>query len=161
MLTLAVFADDLTGALDTGVQFAASGVKNRRHGGDHAARGCTVAVCDLETRHLSPAEAAAPDGRGRTGRAGARRAVPLCKNGLRPAREYRRGALRAAPGRRPRALCARLPGKRPRDRKWRAPDRRRAGEPEPLRTRRAHARAPRPEWRTSCARTPTSRSARA
>lgn len=59
MLTLAVFADDLTGALDTGVQFAASGVKTAVTVGTTPPESCTVAVCDLETRHLSPAEAAA------------------------------------------------------------------------------------------------------
>lgn len=59
MLTLAVFADDLTGALDTGVQFAASGVKTAVTVGTAPPESCTVAVCDLETRHLSPAEAAA------------------------------------------------------------------------------------------------------
>lgn len=57
MLTLAVFADDLTGALDTGVQFAASGVQTAVTVGTLPPEGCTVAVCDLETRHVSPAEA--------------------------------------------------------------------------------------------------------
>lgn len=59
MLTLAVFADDLTGALDTGVQFASSGVKTAVTVGKLPSEDCTVAVCDLETRHVSPTEAAA------------------------------------------------------------------------------------------------------
>lgn len=57
MLTLAVFADDLTGALDTGVQFAASGVKTAVTAGQTPPENCTVAVCDIRTRHVSPAEA--------------------------------------------------------------------------------------------------------
>lgn len=57
MLTLAVLADDLTGALDTGVQFAASGVKTALTIGLTPPEDCTVAICDLETRHVTPAEA--------------------------------------------------------------------------------------------------------
>lgn len=59
MLKLAVLADDLTGALDTGVQFAASGIQTALTVGSTPPKHCTVAVCDLETRHASPAEARA------------------------------------------------------------------------------------------------------
>ena len=54
MLTLAVLADDLTGALDTGVQFAASGVKTALTIGLTPPADCTVSICDLETRHVTP-----------------------------------------------------------------------------------------------------------
>ena len=57
MLTLAVLADDLTGALDTGVQFASAGVKTAVAVGSVPPDGCAVAVCDLETRHMAPEEA--------------------------------------------------------------------------------------------------------
>ena len=61
MLRLLIIADDFTGALDTGVQFAACGISTRVVVGETAElAGCesTVLVVDTETRHL-PAEAAA------------------------------------------------------------------------------------------------------
>lgn len=57
MTRLVILADDLTGALDTGVQFAAAGVRTAVTVGDTPPADCTVAVCDLETRQLSPDEA--------------------------------------------------------------------------------------------------------
>ncbi len=60
MLLLLVLADDFTGALDTGVQFAACGISTRVVVGDAAEmEGCdsTVLVIDTETRHLPAARA--------------------------------------------------------------------------------------------------------
>lgn len=60
MLRLLIIADDFTGALDTGVQFAACGISTRVVVGETAElAGCesTVLVVDTETRHLT-AEAA-------------------------------------------------------------------------------------------------------
>ena len=62
MVSLLMIADDFTGALDTGVQFAASGVKTRVVVGgdvDLAARAdeVQVLVIDAETRHLPPEQA--------------------------------------------------------------------------------------------------------
>lgn len=62
MASLLMIADDFTGALDTGVQFAASGVQTRVIVGgdvDLAARGedVQVLVIDAETRHLPPERA--------------------------------------------------------------------------------------------------------
>ena len=57
MLTLVILADDLTGALDTGVQFASAGVSTAVTVGDLPPEDCVVAVCDLETRQLSSDEA--------------------------------------------------------------------------------------------------------
>lgn len=54
MTRLVILADDLTGALDTGVQFAAAGVRTAVTVGDLPPGDCTVAVCDLETRQLTP-----------------------------------------------------------------------------------------------------------
>ena len=59
MISLLMIADDFTGALDTGVQFAASGVKTRVVVGADvklAARAgdVQVLVVDAETRHLAP-----------------------------------------------------------------------------------------------------------
>ncbi len=59
MLKLAILADDLTGALDTGVQFSACGVRTAVTVGTVPPGDCTAAVCDLETRQLSPAAALA------------------------------------------------------------------------------------------------------
>lgn len=62
MLRLLIIADDFTGALDTGVQFAACGVSTRVMVGETAElAGCesTVLVVDTETRHLSAAAAGA------------------------------------------------------------------------------------------------------
>ncbi len=62
MLRLLIIADDFTGALDTGVQFAACGVSTRVVVGETAElAGCesTVLVVDTETRHLSAAAAGA------------------------------------------------------------------------------------------------------
>lgn len=62
MIRLLIIADDFTGALDTGVQFAACGASTRVIT-DRAAdltgytQVCEVLVVDAETRHLSPAEA--------------------------------------------------------------------------------------------------------
>ena len=60
MLLLLILADDFTGALDTGVQFAACGIPTRVVVGeqvDFAANDAAVLVVDTETRHLSAAEA--------------------------------------------------------------------------------------------------------
>ena len=62
MISLLMIADDFTGALDTGVQFAAAGVRTRvvvGAGVDLAARaeGVQVLVVDAETRHLPPEQA--------------------------------------------------------------------------------------------------------
>lgn len=62
MIRLLIIADDFTGALDTGVQFAACGAATRvitdRMADLHRyADACEVLVVDAETRHLSPAEA--------------------------------------------------------------------------------------------------------
>lgn len=60
MILLLIIADDFTGALDTGVQFAARGVRTRVVVGADAevsAPGADVLVVDTETRHL-PARAA-------------------------------------------------------------------------------------------------------
>ena len=60
MLLLLILADDFTGALDTGVQFAACGIPTRVVVGeqvDLAASDAAVLVVDTETRHLPAAEA--------------------------------------------------------------------------------------------------------
>ena len=62
MLRLLMIADDFTGALDTGVQFAACGVSTRVVVGETAELAgyeSTVLVVDTETRHLSAAAAGA------------------------------------------------------------------------------------------------------
>ena len=59
-MVLLIIADDFTGALDTGVQFAARGIKTRVVVGADAAlthRNADVLVVDTETRHLSAAKA--------------------------------------------------------------------------------------------------------
>ena len=56
MPRLLIIADDFTGALDTGVQFAACGIPTRVVVGtaaDMIRCECTVLVVDTETRHLS------------------------------------------------------------------------------------------------------------
>jgi len=63
MVELLVLADDFTGALDTGVQFAQRNiptlVSTRMEPLDQGVdEEISVVVLDLETRHLSPAEAA-------------------------------------------------------------------------------------------------------
>lgn len=61
MILLLIFADDFTGALDTGVQFAACGISTRVIVGDDidfSAYQATVLVVDTETRHLPPEAAA-------------------------------------------------------------------------------------------------------
>lgn len=62
MIRLLIIADDFTGALDTGVQFAACGASTRVITDRNAALAdyadcCEVLVVDAETRHLSAAEA--------------------------------------------------------------------------------------------------------
>ena len=62
MIDLFIIADDFTGALDTGVQFAARGVPTRvvtnpRADLASAGAGARVLVMDAETRHLSPLQA--------------------------------------------------------------------------------------------------------
>ena len=60
MLLLLILADDFTGALDTGVQFAACGIPTRVVVGeqvDFATNDAAVLVVDTETRHLPAAEA--------------------------------------------------------------------------------------------------------
>lgn len=63
MPSLLIVADDLTGACDTGVQFAATGVSTlvRITSGrvDTAASETSVLVVDTESRHAAPGEAAA------------------------------------------------------------------------------------------------------
>lgn len=71
MFQLLVIADDFTGALDTGVQFAVNGIRTRVVVDPKTdLTGCEadVLVVDTETRHLPPEEAAAVVG-GLTGRA--------------------------------------------------------------------------------------------
>lgn len=60
MVSLLVIADDFTGALDTGVQFTAQGIKTEVVADvkvDFAAYDADVLVIDAETRHLTPQEA--------------------------------------------------------------------------------------------------------
>ena len=62
MLTLLIIADDFTGALDTGVQFAASGANTRvvtsaDYDFNQVSPEVQVLVMDAETRHLSSREA--------------------------------------------------------------------------------------------------------
>ena len=61
MIKLLVIADDFTGAMDTGVQFAAHGAETRVMTGSSydfmLAEPPQVLVLDAETRHLSPEEA--------------------------------------------------------------------------------------------------------
>lgn len=62
MVKLLIIADDFTGALDTGVQFAASGaetrvVTNTDYNFDNAESPVQVLVLDAETRHLRPEKA--------------------------------------------------------------------------------------------------------
>ena len=60
MILLLIVADDFTGALDTGVQFAAQGVQTRVVVGAHVELTnyeTTVLVVDTETRHLPPDKA--------------------------------------------------------------------------------------------------------
>lgn len=62
MVKLLIIADDFTGALDTGVQFAAGGaetrvVTNTEYDFDSVAKNVQVLVLDAETRHLSQEEA--------------------------------------------------------------------------------------------------------
>ncbi|BCN29767.1 four-carbon acid sugar kinase family protein [Anaeromicropila herbilytica] len=62
MITLLIIADDFTGALDTGVQFAASGANTRvvtsaNYDLNQVDSEVQVLVMDAETRHLSPREA--------------------------------------------------------------------------------------------------------
>ena len=57
MILLLIMADDFTGALDTGVQFAARGIKTRvlvEPVGDLSDCDAQVLVVDTETRHLPP-----------------------------------------------------------------------------------------------------------
>ena len=60
MLLLLIIADDFTGALDTGVQFAACGISTRVVVGEVPSLGScesSVLVVDTETRHLPPEQA--------------------------------------------------------------------------------------------------------
>lgn len=62
MVKLLIIADDFTGALDTGVQFAASGaetrvVTNRSYEFSEAKESVQVLVLNAETRHLPPEKA--------------------------------------------------------------------------------------------------------
>ena len=85
MLVLVILADDLTGALDTGVQFASSGIRTAVTIGTPPASDCAVAVCDLETRHLAPGEAFARTAEAfqNAGAAGARLCYVKTDSGLR------------------------------------------------------------------------------
>ncbi|MBQ9008778.1 MAG: four-carbon acid sugar kinase family protein [Clostridia bacterium] len=62
MIRLMIIADDFTGGLDTGVQFAQKGIRTRvvtdwQTDYREAADGCEVLVIVAETRHIRPAEA--------------------------------------------------------------------------------------------------------
>lgn len=62
MIQLLIIADDFTGALDTGVQFAASGLATRVITGQNVSLRelvgtCEVLVVDAETRHMPSSEA--------------------------------------------------------------------------------------------------------
>lgn len=60
MLRLLILADDFTGALDTGVRFAARGIPTQvvtAEGFEDVPKDTEVLVIDTETRHLSPEEA--------------------------------------------------------------------------------------------------------
>ena len=60
MILLLIIADDFTGALDTGVQFAGHGIRTRvvvDPDVDFSAYEAEVLVVDTETRHLPAAEA--------------------------------------------------------------------------------------------------------
>ncbi len=60
MIRLLIIADDFTGALDTGVQFAAHGIRTRvvvEPDVDFTAHGAKVLVVDTETRHLPASQA--------------------------------------------------------------------------------------------------------
>ena len=62
MIQLLICADDLTGAMDTGVQFAKKGIRTevlvgRQVDFDRIDPAVQVLVVDTETRHTSPAEA--------------------------------------------------------------------------------------------------------
>ncbi|MEG1145441.1 MAG: four-carbon acid sugar kinase family protein [Clostridium sp.] len=62
MVKLLIIADDFTGALDTGVQFAASGAETRvvtniNYDFDHVKETVQVLVLDAETRHLDSEDA--------------------------------------------------------------------------------------------------------
>ena len=59
-MLLLIIADDFTGALDTGVQFAAQGIRTRVMVGadaELAGQEADVLVVDTETRHLTPEQA--------------------------------------------------------------------------------------------------------
>ena len=77
MITLLIIADDFTGALDTGVQFAAAGagvrvVTDIRYDYRKSQPGVRVLVMDAETRHLDGRAAyytcVSPDGEKHKGR---------------------------------------------------------------------------------------------
>ena len=77
MIQLLIIADDFTGALDTGVQFATRGIETRVVVGkdaDFTSLKAEVLVVDTETRHLTAAEAyaAVKDIAARAGEAGVR-----------------------------------------------------------------------------------------
>ena len=62
MVKLLIIADDFTGALDTGVQFAAGGAETRvvtnvEYDFESAGEEVQVLVLDAETRHLKKEEA--------------------------------------------------------------------------------------------------------
>jgi uncharacterized protein YgbK (DUF1537 family) len=57
MIKLVILADDLTGALDTGVQFANAGIRTLVNSQVEANTDAEVLVVNLVTRHLSPDEA--------------------------------------------------------------------------------------------------------
>lgn len=60
MIDILIIADDFTGALDTGVQFASTGIRTVVRTGDDSdfnklsEEGIQILVLDTETRHLSP-----------------------------------------------------------------------------------------------------------
>lgn len=87
MILLLIIADDFTGALDTGVQFAARGIRTRvtvAPDVDFAACEMDVLVVNTETRHLPAAKAydiVAELTAGHSGQASAtsiKRPIPRC-----------------------------------------------------------------------------------
>lgn len=95
MLLLLILADDFTGALDTGVQFAACGIATRVVVGeqvDFAANDAAVLVVDTETRHLPAAEAYAVIAK-LTREAMSAGVFSIYKDRLRSARKHRRRAF--------------------------------------------------------------------
>ena len=137
MLLLLILADDFTGALDTGVQFAACGIATRVVVGeqvDFAANDAAVLVVDTETRHLPAAEAYAVI---------AKLTREAMSAGVFSIYKKTDSALRGNIGAELSAVPAGLPPARPCDPGWSTLYQRRACDREPLRHRPLRAGAPR------------------